>query len=97
MVIYYIFQDPIIAWTFTQIREQKEGRRVPKEAFIRAFFRARENVSEAKAHFGNKIELNLIIKDFTKNFEQVYPNVDVIDIYLPKMYTKEELEKLFLW
>jgi len=51
-------------------------------------------VASAKAHFGDKIILNLIIKDFTKNFEKPYPNADVIDKYLPKVYTKEELEKL---
>lgn len=96
VVIYYLFQDPLVAWEFTQIREAKEGRRVPKEAFIRSFFRARENVAGAKANFGDKIILNLIIKDFTTNFEQVCLNVEAIDKYLPKVYTKEELEKLLL-
>ena len=90
VIIYYLFQDPKVAWNFTQIREAKEGRRVSKEVFINAFLRARENVSHAKAHFGDKI----ILKDFTKNFEQAYPNVDRLDKYLPTVYTKEELEKL---
>jgi len=94
VIIYYLIQDPKVAWNFTQIREAKEGRRVSKEVFINAFLRARENVSQAKVHFGDKIILNLIIKDFTKNFEQAYPNVDRLDKYLPKVYTKEELEKL---
>lgn len=62
----------------TQIREAKEGRRVSKEVFINSFLRARVNVSQAKAHFGDEIILNLIIKDFTKNFEQVYPNVEAL-------------------
>jgi predicted ABC-type ATPase len=96
IIIYYLFQDPQVAWNFTQIREKKEGRMVPKEVFINSFFRARENVSKAKAHFGNQIILNLIIKDFTKNFEQAYPNVNAIDEYVPKVYTKEELERLLL-
>jgi hypothetical protein len=33
VVIYYLFQDPVAAWKFTQIREAKEGRRVPMEVF----------------------------------------------------------------
>jgi hypothetical protein len=96
VIIYYLFQDPVVAWNFTQIREAKEGRRVSKEVFINSFLKARENVTRAKAHFGDKITLNLIIKDFTKNFEQAYPNADRLDKYLPIMYTQEELEKILL-
>ncbi|MDR3642461.1 MAG: zeta toxin family protein [Candidatus Doudnabacteria bacterium] len=94
VVIYYLFQDPVVAWTFTKIREEKEGRHVSKEVFIHSFVRARENVSQAKAHFGSKIELNLVIKDFSKSFEKLYDNVESLDVYLPKVYTKEALEKL---
>jgi predicted ABC-type ATPase len=96
VVIYYLYQDPSVAWKFTQIREAKEGRRVSMEIFINSFLRARENVALAKTHFGDKIIINLIIKNFTTNFEQVYTNADSIDKYIPKMYTKEELEKLLL-
>jgi hypothetical protein len=75
VIIYYLFQDPTVAWKFTKIREEMEGRRVSKGVFIRAFFRARENVNEAKAHFGEKIELNMIVKDFINNIEKVFPNI----------------------
>jgi predicted ABC-type ATPase len=94
VIIYYLFQDPVVAWKFTKIREETEGRRVSKEVFIHSFFRARENVNEAKAHFGEKIELNMIIKDFTNNFEKVYSNIGSIDKYLPKIYTIDELEEI---
>lgn len=94
VIIYYLFQDPVIAWKFTKIREETEGRRVSKEVFIHSFLRARENVNEAKAHFGEKIELNMIIKDFTNNFEKVFPNIGSIDKYLPKVYTINELEEI---
>ncbi|MDP1845808.1 MAG: zeta toxin family protein [Candidatus Moranbacteria bacterium] len=94
VIIYYLFQDPVIAWKFTKIREETEGRRVSKEVFICSFLRARENVNEAKAHFGEKIELNMIIKDFTNNFEKVFSNIGSIDKYLPRVYTKNELEKI---
>jgi predicted ABC-type ATPase len=94
VIIYYLFQDPVVAWTFTKAREEKEGRRVSREVFIHSFIRARENVVAAKAHFGDRVELNLIIKDFTKNLEQLHDNIDDIDKYLPKVYTKEELESI---
>lgn len=96
VVIYYLFQDPAVAWSFTQIREAKEGRRVSKEVFINAFIKARENVVSAKAQFGDKIEVKLLIKDFTKNFEKLYEHIDRLDNYLSKEYNKEELEKLLL-
>ena len=94
VIIYYLFQDPVVAWKFTKIREETEGRRVSKEVFIHSFLRARENVNEAKAHFGEKIELNIIIKDFTNNYEKVFPSIRSIDKYLPRVYTINELEKL---
>jgi predicted ABC-type ATPase len=94
VIIYYLFQDPIAAWKFTKIREGTEGRRVSKEVFIRSFLRARENVNESKAHFGEKIELNMIVKDFTDNFEKVFPNIESIDKYLPKVYNINELEEI---
>ncbi len=93
VIIYYLFQDPAIAWKFTKIREETEGRRVSKEIFINSFLQTRENVNKAKELFGEKIELNIIIKDFEKNYEKVYLNVGRIDKYLPKVYTKEDLEK----
>lgn len=94
VIIYYLFQDPAVAWNFTKAREVKEGRRVSRDVFTHGFIHARENVSKAKAHFGNSVELNLIIKDFTKNFEQVFPNIDSVDKYLPQVYTRGELEKV---
>jgi predicted ABC-type ATPase len=93
-IIYYLFQDPVVAWNFTKAREVKEGRRVSREVFTNGFIRARENVCKAKAHFGDSMELNLIIKDFTKNIEEVYPNIASVEKYLPKVYTKGELENI---
>ena len=94
VIIYYLFQDPVIAWKFTKIREETEGRRVSKEVFIHSFLRARENVNEAKAHFGERIELNMIVKNFTENYEKVYSNIERIDKYLSKVYTINELEEI---
>lgn len=94
VIIYYLFQDPAIAWKFTKIREETEGRRVSKEVFISSFLQAQENVNKAKECFGEKIELNIIIKDFERNYEKVHLNVKRIDKYLPRVYTKKELEEI---
>jgi len=94
--IYYIYQDPIVAWEFTRKREALEGRRVPKQMFINAFFKAKENVNRIKEEFGKSIELTLIIKNFDldkQGVEKIYLNIDNIDNYLKIEYNSELLEE----
>ncbi len=94
--LFFVYQDPVTAWSFTKIREEKEGRHVPKEVFIDAYFSSRRNVNEAKRLFGEEVRLYLIIKDYKTNTEEVYGNIDNIDNYLDKLYTREELERILL-
>ncbi len=94
--IFFVYQDPIEAWDFTKKREVLEKRRVSKEVFIEAFFKSRKNVNEAKKKFGSRIELNLVIKDFEKDLEQLELDVKNVDHYIKKSYTKEDLEKLLI-
>ncbi len=94
--IFFVYQDPLQAWDFTKKRETLEHRRVSKEVFIDAFFQSRLNVNAAKTYFGSQIELNLIIKDFENDLEQLEINIENVDPYLKKSYSKEELEKLLI-
>lgn len=48
----------------------------------------------AKEKYGADIELNLVIKDFEKNLEKLELNIQKIESYLKKVYTKEELEEI---
>lgn len=89
--IYYLYQDPFLAWKFTRAREEKEGRRISKEIFARAFVGARGNVNETKKRFPDKIELNLVIKDFDKGIEDIKANIDDVDKYLPEKYTVDNV------
>ena len=93
--IIYLYQDPVIAWQFTQKRETLEGRNIPLEMFVTAFFAAKENVSKIKSEFGNKVELWLITKNLEQGIEKTYFNIDNVDSYLKIEYTPESLmEKL---
>lgn len=94
--IFFVYQDPLQAWDFTKKREALERRNVSKEVFIDSFFKAKENVNKAKVTFGSEIELNLIIKDFEKDLEQLELNIENIDPYIKKSYTKNELEELLV-
>lgn len=90
--VFYIYQDPIIAWDFTRKREQLEGRYVPKDAFIDAFFKAKENVKLIKEEFGDKIKLNLVIKNKDNTIEKIKYDIDCnIDTYIKIIYNKESL------
>lgn len=92
--VYYIYQDPLLAWKFTQIREAKEGRRISKEVFVHSFIGARVNVNKAKAVFKDKIELNLIIKNFKNEIEKIELNIINVDAYLPYVYTVDNLNSV---
>jgi len=92
--VFYIYQDPIIAWDFTRKREKLEGRYVPKEAFIDAFFKAKENVQLIKEEFGDKIELNLVIKNIDNEDEDIKSDIKTtIDNLIETPYTKKSLQK----
>lgn len=92
--IFFVYQVPMQAWDFTKKREAIERRKVSKRIFIEAFFKSQNNVNLAKGEFGNKIELNLFIKDFEKNIEDLKLNIERVDYYLKKKYTKIQLEKV---
>ena len=89
----YVYQDPKTAWTFTKEREKAEGRLVPKETFINAFFKARENVEKVKERHP-QITLHIIIKDYQNNISEVYFDAENIRLILPKIYSRQELEDL---
>lgn len=95
--IYYLYQDPLVAWEFTKAREEIEGRIVPQDVFVDSFFKARENVNKVKKEFGDKVQLNLVIKNYDNSFEKLKLNVGNVDGYLDLSYDYTSLmEKLWI-
>ena len=93
--ILYLYQDPVIAWNYTQKRERMEGRTVPKSVFINAYFAAKKNVSTIKEMYGNQVELHLFEKDKENSFvKKAKFNVLSLDKHLKESYTVSMLEKL---
>ncbi len=93
VIIYFISQDPIIAWKITKGRERDVGRRVPKKAFIDAYFKSHENIKYIKEKFGDNIELNLIVKNAQTGLQKQYNNIDDIDPYIDMRYSRSTLEE----
>lgn len=95
--IFYVYQDPLIAWKFTKAREKLEGRVVPVKIFIDSFFKSRENVGRIKKELGEQIRINIVVKNFEHTKEILHLNVKNIDNYLKSAYTVKSLtQKLSL-
>lgn len=92
--IIYIYLKPDVAWSFTKKREKLEGRPIPKEAFIKEFFLAQENVQRIKDEFGKQVHIYLVVKDKEGTVKKTFFEVDKVDSYIDKKYTKEELDNL---
>ena len=91
--VYYVYQDPVIAWDFTKKREKIEGRLVPKKVFINAYFKSRENIISLKKALDSQVSVNIVIKDYQNNISDIQFDVDNIDLFLPATYSREDLEE----
>lgn len=90
--IIYVYQEPFLAWEFTQRREKSEGRRILKEDFIAKFLASRSTVNHLKETFGDKIILDLIIKDIDNSELKYEKNIKNVDDFIKNNYSLQELE-----
>lgn len=90
--IYYVYQDPFTAWEFTQEREKIEGRYVPKDRFINAYFKSRENIQKVSQIIGDEVDLVVVMKDYQNIISDIIEGVENIELVIPNQYTPEELE-----
>jgi hypothetical protein len=99
VIICYVFQHPAIAWRFTQLREKVEGRNIRSQDFINKFLQAKNTVDAIKAEFEDKINLNIILKDYKDTKEnrvvaKVFYNVSNVEECLPFNYTVKDIERI---
>ena len=95
--IFYVYQQPSVAWRFTEAREKTEGRHIPKGAFIDQFLGARETAERLSREFGESVTIMLVKKDFEKNTVETIVEIDAnhpIDAYIEKRYTEGELGRM---
>lgn len=91
--IFYLYQDPFVAWNFTLIREKQEGRNIPKQAFVDTLFSAKDNVQRLKKEYGKSLLLNVVVRNFENKIEKLHLNVDSIDSYVKLGYNSDSLKK----
>lgn len=93
--IWYIYQDPIVAWNFVKRREALDGRKITKQDFVEKFFKAIENVNEIKRIFKKSVKLNLIVRNMNnEGIENFQLNIDNLDSHLKFAYNKKSLYKV---
>lgn len=92
--LFYIYQDPLVAWNFTLKREKIDGRKITLEVFIEDFFKAKDNVVKIKKLYKEKINIVLIKMDVDNNVEKIWLNKEDIDNYIKFIYTRESLYQL---
>jgi predicted ABC-type ATPase len=92
ILIVYVYQDPLQAWFFVQARKKHDGRNVPKADFIAKYFQARENVNVFKNMYGDRIQLDVIVKNVDGSDIRYYEDVASVDEHAPETYTRETLE-----
>lgn len=94
--IFFVYKDPIIAWSFTQKREKVEGRNIPKEEFVNHYFDSIRSVNALKADYGELVQVDLVRleteNDHPKMGDYKFEfNITNIDGYIQKKYSEDNL------
>jgi predicted ABC-type ATPase len=92
--VMYIYQDPLIAWDFTQKREVLEGRNIPKQAFIEAYFQSYENMVLLKELHADKVTLTIVVKDGHNQPKETLFDVTDVRAMLKIPYPPQQLEEI---
>jgi predicted ABC-type ATPase len=90
--VYFIHQDPAIAWQFTKDRELIEHRSIDREKFIEAYYRLHENITKLQ-NMIEDVTISIILK--TKDNHIGQQSEDVKNIYdiIPEPLAKDQLRR----
>lgn len=96
VIILYVYQQPELAWNFTQIREKVEGRNISKEVFIHGLIESRSVSQKLKEEFGSRIRLLVLEKDYQNGVQKVWEDVQKINEHIEPLPGVHELVKMLL-
>ncbi len=94
VLVMYVYQEPLQAWTFVQAREAAEGRRIPPDRFVDQFFGAREVVNQLKVKFKQSIHVDVIFKDIDGKNRRFEANISDLNLAAPISYSREDVERI---
>lgn len=94
VLIIFVYQRPELAWQFVQAREIVEGRKILPKHFVQQFFGSQAVVEQLKKKFGQRIQVDLLLKDNDGSTRNYHSNVNSLKPYLKPTYTPEEVEEI---
>lgn len=89
--VYYIYQQPKLAWEFTQARERIEHRAIDKAGFIDTYYRLHENIIKL-SKLKENVTISIILKDSENQIGSIIENVTDISQALPLLLSRTKLE-----
>lgn len=94
--VFYISQDPEVAWSFTRAREKVEKRSIHRQGFISTSAEIFENLAHLDTVLFKDVTLDIVVKDRANKVGEWHRNVsyDQIDKLIGKRYSREELERM---
>lgn len=87
ILIYYCYQDPILAWQFVLKREKVEGRKILINDFINQYFSARNVVNKLKEIYENKINIFIVERTLNEENLRIIQLANNIDSHIAEKYT----------
>lgn len=94
VLLMYVYQEPLQAWTFVQAREVAEGRRIPPNRFVDQFFGAHDVVNQLKVKFRSSIQVDVIFKDIDGKNRRFEANISDLNRAAPISYSREDVERI---
>lgn len=94
ILIIYVYQEPAQAWRFVSARETLEGRRIPPERFVEQFFASHDVVDKLKVKFGDRISIDVILKDIDGKNRRYMANVSDLSAQVPLPYSLDQVKQI---
>lgn len=95
MKVYYIHQDPVIAWQFTKDHELVEKRGIKKSGFIETYYGLYDNLRSLQAS-GLPITFSVAIKDADNKVIARHENVQDIFSYIGPLLSRDVLSHVII-
>lgn len=94
VLILFVYQEPELAWRFVQARARLEGRRILPETFVEQFFGAQQVIAQIKHEYGNRIKVDVVIKNNDGTIQSYHENVQNVTDYLRLKTSREALQEM---
>ena len=93
--VYFIHQEPEIAWHFTKDREVVEHRSIDRIGFMQTYRRIYDNIEKLQKQ-NKSVTISVILKDENNRVGKQFEDVDDIYEVVPKPLADKQLSRVIL-